>query len=91
MSNIIDQYKDEGIFFILYIEEYLSPLFFGYRKGYSTQYALLGLIEKWKQMLDNHGYSGAVLIDLSKAFDTMNYELLLAKLCAYGFHKHVLR
>ena len=33
------------------IEEYSSLLLCGYRKGYSTQYDLLGLIEKWKQML----------------------------------------
>ena len=64
---------------VSYIDEYLSPFLCGYRKGYSTQYALLGLIEKWKKMIDNQGYSGAVLMDLSKAFDTINDELLLAK------------
>ena len=76
---------------ISYIDEYLSPFLCGYRKGYSTQYALLGLIEKWKKMIDNQGYSGAVLMDFSKAFDTINHELLLAKLYAYGFEKQTLR
>ena len=51
----------------------------GYRKGFSTQYALIALIEKWKNSLDNHGYANSVLMDLSKAFDKTNYELLLAK------------
>ena len=74
-----------------YLEEYLSPFLCGYRKGYSTQYALLGFIEKWKQMLDNQGYASAILMDLSKAFDTINHELLLAKLYAYGFDKKALR
>ena len=46
-----------------------------------TQYVLL---EKWKQSLDNHGYAGAVIMDLSKALDTINHELLIAKLHAYG-------
>ena len=77
--------------FFPYLEEYLSPFLCGYRKGYSTQYALLGFIEKWKQMLDNQGYAGAILMDLSKAFDTINHELLLAKLYAYGFDKKALR
>ena len=44
----------------------------GYRKGHSTQYALIALIEKLKKSLDGRGYSGVVLMDLSKAFDTLN-------------------
>lgn len=48
-------------------------------------YALIPLLEKWKQSLDNHGYAGTVIMDLSKAFDTINHELLIAKLHAYGF------
>ena len=67
--------------------EYLSPHLCGYRKGFSTQTALSSLIEKWKQILDSKGYGAAVLMDLSKAFDTINHELLIAKLHAYGFTK----
>ena len=48
------------------------------------------LIEKWKKELDNKGYAGAILMDLSKAFDTINHELLIAKLYAYGFSKDAL-
>ena len=43
------------------------------------------LLEKWRVALDNKGYGGAILMDLSKAFDTLNHELLIAKLNAYGF------
>ena len=43
------------------------------------------MIEKWKKSLDNNGNAGAILMDLSKAFDTINHELLIAKLGAYGF------
>ena len=39
------------------------------------------------QTLDKRGYSGAVLMDLSKAFDTINHELFIAKFHAYGFNK----
>ena len=73
-----------------YIDAYLSPFLCGYRKGYNTQTALLSLIEKWKDTLDKKGYSGAILMDLSKAFDTINHELLIAKLHAYGFSKNSL-
>ena len=68
-----------------YIEKYLSPYLCGYRKGYSSQYALLAMIEQWKLSLDNNGFAGGILMDLSNAFDTINHKLLIAKLHAYGF------
>ena len=77
--------------FSSYIDEFLSPYLCGYRKGFNTQYALLSLIEKWKKTLDVNGYTGAILMDLSKAFDTINHELLIAKLYAYGFSKDALK
>ena len=65
--------------------------FYGHRKDYNTQHALICLIEKWKKILDEKGFCGAVLMDLSKAFDTINHELLIAKLHAYGFEKSALK
>ena len=73
-----------------YFDKYLSDSLCGYRKGFSTQTALISLLEKWKNMLDKKGFAGAVLMDLSKAFDTINHELLIAKLNAYGFSKEAL-
>ena len=74
-----------------YINSFLTPYLYGYRKGFSTQQALLSLIEKWEIVLDSKGYGGAVLMDLSKAFDTINHDLLIAKLHAYGFSKESLK
>ena len=75
---------------VAYIEEFLSPYLCGYRKGFNAQYALLAMIEKWKKCLDGHGFAGAILMDLSKAIDTINHELLLEKLAAYGFEESAL-
>ena len=75
---------------IEFIGEHLSPYLCGYRKGYNAQYALIAMIEKWKKSLDEGGMFAAVLMDLSKAFDTINHELLIAKLHAYGFEKSAL-
>ena len=58
-----------------FFDEKLSQHLCGYRKGYTTQYALLKLIESWKKYSDNNGYSAAVFIDLPKAFDTLFAKL----------------
>ena len=47
------------------IQKFLSPYLCGYRKGFNSQYALLAMIEKWKECLDKNGFAGAILMDLS--------------------------
>ena len=74
-----------------YIDKHLSPFLCGYRKGFNTQTALLSLLEKWKSTLDKKGFAGAVLMDLSKAFDTINHDLQIAKLNAYGLSEPSLK
>ena len=70
-----------------YIDKHVSPHLCGYRKGYSTQIALISMLGKWKLSIDNKGYSGGVLMNLSKAFETINHPLLSANLRSYGFSK----
>ena len=63
----------------------LSPYLCGHRQGFNAQHALLALLEKWKISLHRAGYGGSVLMDLSKPGDTLNHDLLIAKLHAHGF------
>ena len=74
-----------------YVDRFLSPYLFGYRKGHSTEQCLMTMIEMWRKALDEHKVAGAVLTDLSKAFDCLPHDLLIAKLHAYGFDKSALR
>ena len=64
----------------------------GFRKGYSTQHALINLLQKWQKYLDaSDGILGTLLMDLSKPYDCVNHDLIIAKLEAYGFGESSLR
>ena len=70
---------------VRFMKERLSDLLCGFREKYSTQHALIRLIESCRNCLDNKGVMGMVLMDLSKAYDCLPHDLLIAKLAAYGF------
>ena len=69
----------------------MSDKLSAYRKNYSIQHVLLRLIENWRRCLDENKVVGAVLMDLSKVFDCLSHELLIAKLDAYGFNENTIR
>ena len=58
----------------------------GFLRGHSCCSALLKLTVDWRQALDNKKDVAMIAIDLSKAFDSICHNLLLAKLKAYGVH-----
>ena len=67
----------------LFFESKFSPLLTGFRKNHCTQNVLLNMIEQWKHALDKDKKVGTIFMDLSKTLDTLNHNLLLAKLYAY--------
>ena len=67
-----------------FFEDIFSKQQCRFRKGYNTQQCLLKMLEKWKRSVDGDKVFDALLTDLSKAFDCLDHELLIAKLNAYG-------
>ena len=50
-----------------------------------TEQCLLGMLEKWKRSVNDNNMFSAFLTDLSKSFDCLDHELLIAKLNGYRF------
>ena len=69
-----------------FTDKILSKFVSAYRKPYSSKRVLLKLTEEWKKSLDDKNIIGAVLMDLSKAFDCIPHDLLMAKLYTFGLY-----
>ena len=64
---------------------------FGFREGFTTEYAMLDIFEKLLYNLDNGLSSCAVFLDLAKAFDSVSHSILLQKLSIYGIRDNSLK
>ena len=61
---------------------------YGFRKGHSTELAALELVDRIGKELDNKTTPISVFLDLSKAFDTLDHEILITKLKYYGIESN---
>ena len=88
LSKIFEKITDNQL--STFKSSIFSDILSAFRSGYNTQYVLMDLVEQWKEALDGSMSSGALLMDLSKAFDCIPHDLLIAKLYAYGMDKNSL-
>ena len=70
---------------------FLNKLLHGLRKAYSIQHALFKLLHSWQKELDNSGFIGTILKELSKAYDCFPHDLIIAKCEAYVLSKNSLK
>ena len=54
---------------------------FGFRENHSTETAIIDLVATLTDAIDKNKFSAGIFLDLSKAFDTVNHSIIIAKLC----------
>ena len=89
LSKIFENILYEQIY--PFFEKIFSKYQTGFRKGLNAQHCLIAMIERFRKSLDQGGEYSALLTDLSKAFDCLPHDLIIAKLHAYGFDDPSLR
>ena len=84
VSKLLEKVVFDQFYKYLTVNNYLSPDQYGFRKFHSTEHAVLELTDRILLELDKGNTPLTIFLDLSKAFNTLNFEILLFKLNHYG-------
>ena len=89
LSKVFEKIKYDHLY--EYAETFLNKFLCAFSKAHSTQHALFRLLQKCQKELDSSRIVGTSLMNLSKAYDCLRHDLVMAKLEAYGFDTNSLR
>ena len=90
ISKILEKIVHKQLITYLINSKLLFNSQHGLRQNHSTETATLEFIDKILKHLDNNETPVSIFLDLTKAFDTLNHDILLYKLSCYGIHNTAL-
>ena len=76
---MLEKLMYERLYTFLNNNNIIYNLHFGFRQQYSTSYALINITENIRKAPDDENIGCRVFVDLQKAFDTVDHQILLAK------------
>ena len=85
INKIFEKLLAKRIYSFLEKQKILYEFQYGFRTGHSTTHALIEITDRIKLAINNNELMCGIFLDLSKAFDTVNHNILLSKLDHYGF------
>ena len=68
----------------------IHPLHLGFQENHSVEHALISLTETMRNTLDNKQFGCGIFLDLQKAFDAVNHDIVLSKHENYGIRGKLL-
>ena len=84
ISKLLERHICTQLMLYLRSVNFIVPTQSGFRRHHPTELILIKMTDHWLEAMDQGLYTGAIFLDLPKAFDVVNHDLLITKLQIYG-------